>query len=93
MLGNEKIARRTIGANGFYYFLLIVKSSICYDLSLYVTMYPYLSLFITMYHYLSLFVTNCQYLSLTTKVMIKQATHGVAVKKNFPKGNRKPGSE
>ena len=26
----EKIARRTIGANGFYYFLLVVTSSIYY---------------------------------------------------------------
>ena len=29
----QKHARRTIGANGFYYFLLIVTLSICYDLS------------------------------------------------------------
>ena len=45
----------------------------------------HLSLFTTIYHYLSLSVTNCQYLSLSTKVTIKQATDGVAVKKTFPK--------
>ena len=45
----------------------------------------HLSLFNTIYHHPSLSVTNCQYLSLSTKVTIKQATDGVAVKKTFPK--------
>ena len=39
-----------------------------------------------MYHYLSLSAINCQYFAITTKVMRKQATDGVAVKKKtFPK--------
>ena len=68
-----------------------VFATICHYLSPSITIYHYLPLSITICHYLSLSVTYCQYLSLSTKVMIKQATDDVAVK-NFPKGNRKPGS-
>ena len=57
-----KIAGHTIGVNGFYYILLIVTASICYNLPLSVTIYHYLSVFIITCHYLLLSVTTCYYL-------------------------------